>query len=155
MTQPFSLTADSIKPLVGMRAYMPNKPQLHNAIVGGNAGIKAGAFVKLDSTSTNTACPVVIPAVATDAPFGVVVYDARVATNAVGSKVAIAQSGDVVYLPVAGAVNVGAKLQFDPATGKVDDTTTQGNSYIGVAVTKGSADGDIIQVELKLDLGQA
>lgn len=152
MTQPFSLTADSISPAIGMYAYMPNKPQLHNVVVGGNASVTAGTFVKLDATSTNTVCPVVVPATATDKPFGVVAYDIRTNSNAVGSKIAVAQSGDIVYLPCAGAVSVGAKLQFAPATGKVDDTTTAGNAYIGVAVTKGSADGDLIQVELNFDL---
>ena len=44
--QPFSLTADSIKPTIGMYAYMPNKPRLHN-VVGGNASVTAGTFVKL------------------------------------------------------------------------------------------------------------
>lgn len=152
MTQPFSLTADSIKPVAGMYAYMPNKPQIHNAIVGGSSAVVAGAFVKLDATSTNTVCPVVVPATATDKPFGVVAYDVRVASNAVGTKVAVAQSGDVVYLPCASAVVAGAKLQFNPATGKVDDTTTSGNAYVGIALTKGSADGDLIQVELNFDL---
>lgn len=155
MAQPFSLTQDSVKPVVGMYAYMPNKPQLHNVIVGGDTSVIAGQAVKLDATATNTLCPVVVPAEATDDVFGVVVYDARTAVNAVGDKIAIAQTGDIIYLPVAGAVNVGAKLQFDAETGKVDDTTTGGNTYIGVAVTKGSTDGDIIQVELDFGLGQA
>lgn len=53
----------------------------------------------------------------------------------------------------AGAIAVGAKLQFNASTRKVDDTTTATNAYIGIAETAAAADGDLIQVKLDFNLG--
>ena len=57
--------------------------------------------------------------------------------------------------PAAGAISVGAKLQFNATTRKVDDSTTASNAYIGVAETAASAAGDLIQVKLDFNLGVA
>ena len=146
-----NLTADTIKPVEGMYAYVPNKPHLHNVVAGDV--LVAGQVVKQDTTQTDTLCAHVKAAAATDTPFGVVVYDCRKVSNAVGDKVAIAQTGDVIYMVAGGAVTAGAKLQFTAATRKVDDTTTANKAFIGRAITPATADGDLIQVELDFTLG--
>ena len=145
------LTADAIKPVKGMYAYMPNRPHLHNVITGDV--VVAGDVVKQDTAQTDTLCPHVKKASATDTPFGVVVYDCRKVSNAVGEKVAIAQTGDIVYMVAGSAIAVGKTLQFD-ANMKVDDTTIVGNAFIGRALTPATADGDLIQVELDFTLGK-
>ena len=138
-----NLTADTIKPVEGMYAYVPNKPHLHNVVAGDV--LVAGQVVKQDTAQTDTLCAHVKAAAATDTPFGVVVYDCRKVSNAVGDKVAIAQTGDVIYMVAGGAVTA--------ATRKVDDTTTANNAFIGRAITPATADGDLIQVELDFTLG--
>lgn len=156
MTQAFSLTAAGTTPAEGMYAYMPNKPHPHNCkFYSGTATdtIHAGAFVKLYTSSTSTTNPVVVAAAATDVPYGMVVYDMLKDTNKVGDFVALAQSGESVFLVAAGAIAVGAKLQFNASTRKVDDSTTATNAYIGIAETAAAADGDLIQVKLDFNLG--
>ena len=158
MVQAFSLTAAGMKPAEGMYALMPNQPHAHNnRFYSGTSTdtIHAGAFVKLYGSSTSTVNPVVVAAAATDIPYGMVVYDALKDTNKVGDFVALAQSGDSVFMVAGGAIAVGAKLQFNASTRKVDDSTTSTYAYIGVAETAASADGDLIQVKLNFNLGVA
>lgn len=156
MTQAFSLTAAGTKPAEGMYAYMPNKPHIHNAeFYSGTATdtVTAGSFVKLYTSSTSTTRPVVAAAAVTDVPYGMVVYDALKNVHGVGDLVALATTGDSVFLVAAGAISVGAKLQFDASTRKVDDSTTATYAYIGIAETAASAAGDLIQVKLDFTLG--
>lgn len=156
MTQAFSLTASGTKPAEGMYAYMPNKPHIHNAeFYSGTSSdtVTAGSFVKLYTSSTSTTRPVVAAAAVTDVPYGMVVYDALKNVHGVGDLVALATTGDSVFLVAAGAISVGAKLQFDASTRKVDDSTTATYAYIGVAETAASAAGDLIQVKLDFTLG--
>lgn len=138
-------------PLAGMYAYQANLPQLHNVIVTSSvtdeAPIRAGAIVTLDSTSTNTNAPVVKQAAVTDSIFGVVVYNPIQSTFIGNERIAIARDGDIVWLPAADAVNVGADLYFN-ASNQVTATVTAGNSIVGKAMTKATAAGDLIQVEL-------
>lgn len=154
MTQAFSLMADKTTPARGQYAYMPNIPQPHNAILSGDAVVTAGDFVKLDTTSTDTVVPVVEPCEVTDVPFGMVVYNSLKEDIKVGEKLAVAKTGDSVFLVANGAITVGSKLQFT-ADGYVDDTTTSTNAYIGIAETKATAKGDLIQVGLDFGLGVA
>lgn len=158
MTQAFSLTQSGTIPAEGMYAYMPNKPHEHNAkfySATATDKIHAGAFVKLNSSSTSTTNPEVVACAVTDVPYGMVVYDAVKNEHAVGDFVALAESGDSVFLVAGGAISVGAKLQFNATTRKVDDTATATNAYIGIAETKASAEGDLIQVKLDFGLGVA
>lgn len=157
MTQAFSLTAAGTTPAEGMYAYMPNKPHVHNAkFYSGTSTdtITAGSFVKLYTSSTSTTNPVVAAAAATDVPYGMVVYDAVKNVHGVGDFVALAETGDSVFLVAAGAIAVGAKLQFNATTRKVDDSTTGGSAYIGIAETAAAAAGDLIQVKLDFNLGK-
>ena len=45
-----NLTADTIKPVEGMYAYVPNKPHLHNVVAGDV--LVAGQVVKQDTDPT-------------------------------------------------------------------------------------------------------
>lgn len=156
MTQAFNLVAERPQPIRGAYAYMPNTPHTHNNIFYSSTAtdtIKAGDFVKLSATSTNTACPVVEACEATDVPVGMVVYDCRLNGFKVGEKVALAKTGDIVWLVANGAITVGAKLQMVDGTVYVDDTATKDNAYIGVAQTVATAQGDFVQVELNFNLG--
>lgn len=156
MTQAFSLTAAETKPAEGMYAYMPNKPHPHNCeFYSGTSTdtVTAGNFVKLYTSSTSTVRPVVAACAVTDVPYGMVVYDALKNVHGVGDLVALAQTGDSVFMVAAGAIAVGSKLQFNATTRKVDDSTTATYAYIGVAETAAAADGDLIQVKLDFGLG--
>ena len=158
MTQAFSLTAAGTTPAEGMYAYMPNKPHVHNAkFYSGTSTdtVTAGSFVKLYASSTSKVNPVVAACAVTDVPYGMVVYDAVKNVHGVGDLVALAQTGDSVFLVAAGAIAVGSKLQFNASTRKVDDSTTATNAYIGVAETAATSAGDLIQVKLDFGLGVA
>ena len=138
-------------PLAGMYVYLANLPQLHNVIVASSVTsttpLAAGAIVTLDSTSTNTNAPIAKQAAVTDTIFGVITYNPLKSTYVGGDRIAIARDGDVVWLPAAAAVNVGAELYFN-ASNQVTSTATAGNSIVGKALTKATAAGDLIQVEL-------
>ena len=158
MTQAFNLTGTSITPTKGQYALLPNLPQEHNVeFYSGTSTdtLPAGAFVKLYGSSTSTDHPVAVVCAVTDIPYGMVVYDVRKPAYAVGERFAIATTGDVVWCEAAGAVAVGAKVQFAVSGWKVDDSTTSTYAYVGKALTAASAAGDLIQVKLDFTLGVA
>ncbi len=138
-------------PLAGMYVYMANSPQLHNVLVASTvvstAPLVAGAIVTLDSTSTNTNAPVAKQAAVTDPIFGVITYNPVKQTYIANERIAIARDGDIVWLPAAAAINVGAELYFNTSN-QVTSTPTAGNSIVGKALTKATATGDLVQVEL-------
>lgn len=138
-------------PLDGMYVYQANLPQFHNVVVSASQGtaLKAGDFVKLDTSSTNTYAPVALSAGASDAVFGVLSYNPRKNQWVAGEKFAIARSGDVIFKTAGGAVAVGATL-YHTAGNKVVSSDPGSGTTIGIALTPASADGDIIQVLLKL-----
>ena len=157
MTQAFSLTGTSITPQKGQYALLPNLPQEHNVeFYSGTSTdtLPVGAFVKLYGSSTSTDHPVAVVCAVTDVPYGMVVYDVRKPSYKVGERFAIAKSGDVVWCVAESAVDVGDKLQFT-TDWTVDDTTTSTYAYIGKALTKATAKGDLVQVELNFNLGVA
>lgn len=157
MTQAFNLTATSITPQKGQYALLPNLPQQHNVefySATSTDKLPVGAFVKLYASSTSTDHPIASVCAVTDIPYGMVVYDARKESYAVGERFAIASTGDVVFCVAESAVDVGDKLQFT-TDWTVDDTATATYAYIGTALTKATAKGDLIQVKLNFDLGVA
>ena len=157
MTEAFSLTGTSITPEKGQYALLPNLPQEHNVeFYSGTSTdtLPVGAFVKLYTSSTNTDHPVAAVCAVTDVPYGMVVYDVRKSSYAVGERFAVAQTGDVVWCVAESAVDVGDKLQFT-TDWTVDDTATSTYAYIGVALTKAAAKGDLVQVKLNFNLGVA
>lgn len=151
----FDLTAKTQTPAEGMYAYMPNVPQVHNAIFTGDEGatIKAGAVVALDTTSTNTVAPVVKAAAKADKPYGVVGFNPINDVYNVGDKITLAEGGSSIFLVAAAAIAVGAELEFDPATRKVQTAATANAAKIGIAETAAAADGDFVQVKLDFNLG--
>lgn len=158
MTQAFNLTGTSITPQKGQYALLPNLPQQHNVEFYSSTAtdtLPVGAFVKLYASSTSPDHPICQVCAATDKPYGMVVYDVRKPEYKVGERFAIAKSGDVVFCEAASAIDVGDKVQIVASGWKVDDTTTSGNVYVGTAMTKATAAGDLVQVELDFDLGAA
>lgn len=158
MSQAFNLTATSINPQKGMYALMPNLPQEHNVEFYSSTStdtLPVGAFVKLYASSTATDHPIATVCAVTDIPYGMVVYDARKSSYAVGERFAIAQTGDVVWCEANSAVDVGDKVQMVVSGWKVDDTTTATYAYVGIALTKATASGDLVQVKLNFNLGVA
>ena len=157
MTQAFSLTGTSISPQKGQYALLPNLPQEHNVefySATATDTLPVGAFVKLYASSASTDHPVAAVCAVTDVPYGMVVYDVRKPAYKVGERFAIAKSGDVVWCVAESAVDVGDKLQFT-TDWTVDDATTSTYAYIGKALTKATAKGDLVQVELNFNLGVA
>lgn len=137
-------------PFAGMYVYQANLPQLHNVIVSASqsTALVSGAIVTLDTSSTNTDAPVALQANVDDKIFGVVTYNPAKNQWAAGDRIAIARNGDIIWMPAAKAVTVGADLYFTSAN-KVTPDATAGNSIVGTALTPASADGDLIQVELQ------
>jgi hypothetical protein len=146
MTSAFTLTGYDIQPVAGMYALVPNHPQIHNAVVSSTQTdpVGFGYVVTLDTTSTNTVVPEVKVDASASAPFGVVVYDPRTSEYVAGDKVALAQSGDIVYMQVGGTViAVGASVTVENGYQAKTATTTG----IGTAITQGDANG-LVQVQL-------
>ena len=157
MTQAFSTTATSITPKKGMYALLPNVPSEHNVEFYSSTAtdtLPAGAFVKLYASSTNTDHPIASVCAVTDIPYGMVVYDAFKPAYKVGERFKIAKTGDEVWCEAESAVDVGDKLQFT-TDWTVDDTTNSTYAYIGTALTKATAKGDLVKVQLNFNLGVA
>ena len=150
------INALRIYPAVGSYVYLPNTPQFHNTIVSATqtTPLGAGNIVTLDTASTNSNCPVVKQAAATDLPVGVVILDARINAYSANEKIPVAREGSIVYLPAAAAITAGTKVMFN-ADNQVTATVTAGNSYIGTALTPATAEDDLVQVELKFEKTQA
>ena len=155
MTQAFNTVQSTITPKKGSYALIPNIPHGHDYIfysAQNTDEANFGDFVKLSTTSTNVNDPVVEACQLTDVPFGMVVYNVLVDNYAVGDKLALAQSGDQVWLVANAAIAVGKKLQM-AAGGYVDATETEGNAFIGYALTNATAQGDMVKVQLDFNLG--
>lgn len=153
MTQNISLNQFAPNAQVpGLYAYMANLPQPHNLIVSESqeTALTSGAVITIDSASTNKNAPVIKQAAVTDKIYGVISYNPTVYGNSysAGDRCSAAKSGDVVWLPAAGAISAGAPLNFTSAN-KVTATITSGNSVIGIALTPASAANELIQVELQ------
>lgn len=137
------------QPIAGLYVYQANLPQLHNPIISANqsTALTYGAVVTLDSSVSNADAPVIKQAAVTDNIFGVIAYSPVKAQWIAGERVALARANDIVWLPAAGAVAMGATLYFN-SSNQVTSTATAGNSIIGKAITSAAAEGDFVQVEL-------
>ena len=155
MTQAFNLTSKAIGPEKGMYALLPNIPSEHNVefySATATDKLPAGAFVKLYGSSTSTYNPVAVVCAVTDVPYGMVVFDPFKPEYKVGERFKIAKTGDEVWCVAESAVDVGDKLQFTTSW-TVDDTATATYAFCGVALTKASAKGDFVKVQLNFGLG--
>ena len=135
----------------GLYAYMPNRPQPHNLIVSSSQAIplKTGAVVTLDTSSTNKFAPVIKQAAVNDPIYGVITYNPvdHGMEYSAGKRCSAAKDGDVIWLPAAAAITVGAQLYFN-SSNQVTSTATAGNSIVGIALTPATAVDEFIQVEL-------
>ncbi|MBQ2285573.1 MAG: DUF2190 family protein [Clostridia bacterium] len=137
--------------IAGLYAYMPNRPQPHNLIVSASQAtpLKSGAIVTLDTSSTNKFAPVIKQAAVDDPIYGVIAYNPvdHGMEYSAGKRCSVAKDGDVVWLPAAAAIAVGASLYFN-SSNKVTSTVSAGNSIVGIALTPATAADELIQVEL-------
>lgn len=141
-------------PIDGLYVYQANLPQLHNVIISSTQStpLKAGDVVVLDTASTNTNAPVCKKASAGDVPFGIVTYTPVVNNFVAGERIGIARENDIIWKTAGSAISVGDYVAI-AADGMIDTATTGG--VIGIALTPSSAEGDLIQVELKfVNLGE-
>lgn len=136
-------------PIAGMYVYQANLPQLHNIIVSATqtTALTAGAFVAIDTASTNKNAAVVKQAATTDNVFGVITFTPVQNQFGAGERIAIARTNDIVFLPAAGAITAGALLTFN--TSNKVTTAAAGNVVVGRAITPASAADELIQVELQ------
>lgn len=135
------------QPIAGLYVYQANLPQLHNPIISANQeeALTYGAVVTLDSSVSNVDAPVVKQAAPSDSIFGVISFTPIKAQWVSGERVALARTNDIVWLPVDGAIKMGATLYFNEQN---QVTATAGGSIIGKAITSAAAEGDFVQVEL-------
>lgn len=135
--------------VAGMYAYMANLPQPHDVRVSTNqtTALNAGAILTIDTTVATTTAPALKQAAVTNKIAGVLVYNPMKNSFVANDLIAIARSGDFVYLPAAAAITVGADLYFN-ANNEVTATATAGNSIVGTAWTTAAAKGDMVKVLL-------
>lgn len=140
--------------VAGLYVYQANLPQPHNLIVSSNQAtpLVAGAIITIDSSSTNKDCPVIKQAATNDVIYGVITYHPNEKGNsyAAGERCSAARSGDVVWLPAAGAISAGAQVYFN-SSNQVKSSGSAGDSIVGIALTPASAANDLIQVELHFE----
>lgn len=139
------------EPIDGLYVYQANLPQLHNPIISASqtTALTYGAFVAIDTASTNADAPVVLQANDDDPVFGVIAFTPVKAQFAAGERVALARANDIIWKAKdSNAITAGALLYFDDSTNKVTATATAGNTIIGKAITAAAATDGFVQVEL-------
>ncbi len=154
MAQAFNTIQQTINPAKGMYALIPNIPHGHDYIfysAEAEDTIAAGDFVKLSTSSTNPNDPVVEKAGAEDAVFGMVVYNPRIDAYRVGDKLAVAESGNQVWLSAHDAITAGAQVYNDPDNKAV---ASSGTTVIGTALTPAAA-GGLFKVQLNFTAAAA
>lgn len=136
-------------PLDGMYVYQANLPQLHNVIVSTNqeTPLTRGAFISIDSASTNTNAPVVKQAATNENVFGVVGFTPVQSEFSAGEKIGIARTNDIIFKTAAGAIPAGSLVTFNEQNQVT--VAAAGNIIIGRAITPATAADEVIQVELQ------
>ena len=104
--------------------------------------VAAGTFVAISATTNGTVTKVAKGADTAADFFGMVLVKSLKSAYAVGDIVEVAQVGSVVTAIAGEAITAGARVMFDPATGKVMVKTT-GKTIVGVALEDASTDGYI------------
>lgn len=84
----------------------------------------------------------------TDDVFGFVPYNVKKNEYVAGEFIKVALDNCAMYMEASAAIAQGANIQADPATQKVA-TAVAPNLATGKALTKASADGDLIVVLIK------
>ena len=145
-----ALTNLEIAPVRGNAALLPNQPILQGCKVYASetATLVPGDVVTL-STGGSADLIEVKKAAVTDEPIGVVVGNPIKTGWVAGERISVFPVGSYVYMP-AGAASIarGSKLQFN-TSGEVLATSTATYGYIGIAMTAGVAQGDLIVVQIK------
>lgn len=145
-----ALTNLEIAPLKGNAALLPNQPILQGCkVYASQSGTLVPGDVVALSTGGSADLIEVKKAAVTDEPIGVVVGNPVKTGWVAGERISVFPVGSYVYMP-AGAASIarGSKLQFN-TSGEVLATTTATYGYIGIAMTAGVAQGDLIVVQIK------
>ena len=144
-----SLTNLEVTPVRGNAALLPNQPILQGCkVYASQSGtIVPGDIVAL-ATGGSADLIEVKKAAVTDEPIGVVVGNPIITGFVAGDRISVFPVGSYVYME-AGAASIarGSKLQFN-SDSEVLATSTASNGYIGIAMTAGVADGDLIVVQV-------
>lgn len=108
--------------------------------------LTAGEFVILDSATPAGSMPrVKVGANANAEFFGVVLTNPIVESFSVGEKLEIGIYGSVVVMEASEAISVGVSVAYDPTSKKIN-AHGAGEKAVGIALSKASADGDLIRV---------
>lgn len=125
--------------------------QFNSSVVSGKvsanqvAALIAGQGVKIEDSST--AIPSVLASGAGDEVNAFVIRNLKDANFPTDARVELAMAGSVMYMTANGAIPRWAKVEYDPATGKVG-VSAGVNQVVGRAYDKALADGDLIRVEI-------
>lgn len=136
-------------PLDGMYVYQANLPQLHNVIVSTTqeTPLTRGAFVAIDTASTNKNAPVAKQAATTDSVFGVVGFTPVQSEFSAGERIGIARANDIIFKTAAAAIPAGSLVTFNEQNQVL--VATSGSVVVGRAITPATAADELIQVELQ------
>lgn len=144
-----SLTNLEITPSRGNAALLPNQPILQGCkVYASQSGTIVPGDVVALATGGSADLIEVKKAAVTDEPIGVVVGNPLKTGWVAGDRISVLPVGSYVYME-AGAASIarGSKLQFN-SDSEVLATSTAENGYIGIAMTAGVADGDLIIVQV-------
>lgn len=144
-----SLTNLEITPSRGNAALLPNQPILQGCkVYASQSGTLVPGDVVALATGGSADLIEVKKAAVTDEPIGVVVGNPIKTGFVAGDRISVFPVGSYVYME-AGAASIarGSKLQFN-SDSEVLATTTASNGYVGIAMTAGVAEGDLIVVQV-------
>ena len=144
-----ALTNLEITPSRGNAALLPNQPILQGCkVYASQSGTLVPGDVVALATGGSADLIEVKKAAVTDEPIGVVVGNPIKTGFVAGDRISVFPVGSYVYME-AGAASIarGSKLQFN-SDSEVLATSTAENGYIGIAMTAGVADGDLIIVQV-------
>lgn len=108
--------------------------------------LKAGDAVKLVSTSKGF--PKVAPVTAEDSAaafFFILFNPVRNAGIKAGDRVELLYTGGFMYMRAGGAINAGARVAYDTATGNIKEYAS-GDRPCGLAMDAAGAEGDLVRV---------
>ena len=114
------------------------------------AAANAGDFVKISSVSGSKVIVVTPITADTDDVFGVIPYEsAKANTYAAGEMVTVMSNHTVIVCTASAAISAGASV-MPVVTGMKIATQTTGKKVVGTALQPAAADGDLIDVLVRL-----
>ena len=112
----------------------------------------AGTAVKLTDVAGKIL--IVEKAVIGDDIYGFVVYSNKKLAPSAGDFIEAALFSSVMYMTASAAIARNANLQIVSASNKVATLATVGATFVGRAIDKAAADGDLIRVMIATGINQ-